>query len=142
MLSRPSSLNRPHPPVEETPHPFPFPVTGWIFDIHGSSCLFLTPSGLSLLNFHRLPPPLSRRLHACISVLPHRHWPSGNYHTTLGVYQHSHNSALGGVCFSRLHTVVRFRCSPRYCSPPWLIRPEAVSRPQPTVASTSQFAGY
>ena len=56
MLSHPSSLNRPHPPVKETPSHFPFSVIGKVFDIHGLSCLFLSPSGLSSLNFPELPP--------------------------------------------------------------------------------------
>ena len=46
MLSHPSSLNRPHPPVKD----FPFSVIGKVFDIHGLSCLFLSPC-LSSLNF-------------------------------------------------------------------------------------------
>ena len=55
VLSHPSLLNRPHPPVKETPFHFPFSVIGKVFDIHGLSCLFLSPSGLSSLNFPELP---------------------------------------------------------------------------------------
>ena len=71
VLSHPSSLNRPHPPVKETPSHFPFSVIGKVFDIHGLSCLFLSPSGLSSLNFPVLPPSVPR-WSGCVhtSVLP------------------------------------------------------------------------
>ena len=36
------------------------PVIGLVFDIRGSSCLFLSPSDLSPLNFPELPPSLRR----------------------------------------------------------------------------------
>ena len=66
VLSHPSSLNRPHPPVKETPSHFPFSVIGKVFDIHGLSCLFLSPSGLSSsLNF----PELSRIAAVCTPVV-------------------------------------------------------------------------
>ena len=60
MLFHPSSLNRPHPPVRGTPHHFPLCGYRPGLDIRGSSCLFLSPSDLSPLNFPELPPSLRR----------------------------------------------------------------------------------
>lgn len=46
---------------ERNSSPFPAPaVIGLVFGIHGSSCLFLSPSGLSPLNFPELPPSIPR----------------------------------------------------------------------------------
>ena len=46
---------------------------GLVFDIRGSSCLFLSPSDLSPLNFPELPPSIRRGTQCVLSsVLPHR----------------------------------------------------------------------
>ncbi len=60
VLFHPSSLNRPHPPVRGTPHHFPLCGYRPGLDIRGSSCLFLSPSDRSPLNFPELPPSLRR----------------------------------------------------------------------------------
>ena len=101
VLFRPSSLNRPHPPVRRTPHHFPvLPVIGTVRDIHR---IILSV----LLTFRTFTAELSGIAAVCTpgircvltSVLPHRRWPSGRAEA-LGIYQFPRKSdSMRGALF-------------------------------------------
>ena len=108
---------RPHPPVWGTPPHFPaLPVIDTVFGIQGSSCLLPTPSGLSLLYFPGLPPSASAGSpDTCASVLPYRHWPSGNRDKPLATPKTRSNQLHAGTAFD--DWFVRFRYGPPVRSP-------------------------
>ncbi len=124
MLSRPSTLTRPHPPVRRTPRPFPVLVIDAVLDIQGSLHPVCPPH---LPAFHCCTVPDCRRLYhgepdACSPVLPHRLWPP-SWGQALGVPNTPQVSFMWEISFSRLRTIVRFRYGPPVRSPPWLTRP-------------------
>ena len=80
-LFQASSLNRPHPPVKETPSHFPFSVIGKVFDIHGHQDVILSVHVATGFTFRSFITELSRIAAVCTlmfthpfrsSVLPHR----------------------------------------------------------------------
>ena len=147
VLSRPSTLSRPHPPVRRTPRPFPLPVIDAVLDIRGSSCLFSAPSGLSLLlNCPGLPPSL-RRGTQCVLLSSSASalaigwkadpWHPRNPHKSASLrgqrFAASYNRSLS-LRPSGLLTTLADRTRREPGSPPsprWLLRPSSLASDHP-----------